>query len=115
RRTLLWTAARRELSRRPGRTALTLAGIAVGVAAFVAIATGSRVTQAAYGDMFAAVAGRAALEVVAPDQLPFKPDLDSLKSLGHVEPIPIVQAPSALRTASGPVPLLVMAVDPARD
>jgi len=55
----LWSYSYRELRRRPGRTLLTLAGIALGVAAIVAVSLVTTATKSAYREMFAAVSGEA--------------------------------------------------------
>ena len=52
----------RELRLRPGRTVLTLLGIAFGVAAVLAIALVIDTTRRAYREMHETIAGRAALE-----------------------------------------------------
>lgn len=70
----LWKYSAREVQRRPGRTALTLAGIVIGVASVVAITATTRATGRSYRAMFEAVGGRAALEVVAPGQSGFAAD-----------------------------------------
>jgi putative ABC transport system permease protein len=64
----LWKYSAREVQRRPGRAALTLAGIVIGVATVVAVTATTRATSRSYRAMFEAVGGRAALEVVAQGQ-----------------------------------------------
>src|SRR6266576_3164015 len=61
----LWKYTTREVQRRPGRTLLTLAGIVIGVATVVAITATTRASRRSYQEMYEAVGGKAALEVVA--------------------------------------------------
>src|SRR5207237_10774145 len=81
---LLWRYTFRELRRQPGRALLTLVGIAVGVASAVAVTTSSTATRRAYEDMYQAVAGRAALEVVAEGGGSFAPDVAALEAVPGV-------------------------------
>ena len=62
---ILWKFTLREVKSRPGRATLTLLSIVIGVAAVVAVTVGTATTNQACQDMYASVAGRAALEVVA--------------------------------------------------
>ena len=55
----------KELKRRPGRTILSLLGIAIGVASVVAVAFSIQAARKAYHDFYSSVAGDASLEVVA--------------------------------------------------
>ncbi|MCC6492132.1 MAG: ABC transporter permease, partial [Pirellulales bacterium] len=56
----------RDSRRRPGRAILTLASVVIGVAAVVAVTFTTQSTRRAFDEMFAAIAGRADLEVAAP-------------------------------------------------
>ena len=70
----LWNYTRQELCRRPGRTALTFAGIALGLAAVVAL---QLITDTARGlprTGLIRLSGPPALEVVATDLGGFDPD-----------------------------------------
>ena len=62
---ILWKFTLREVKSRPGRATLTLLSIVIGVAAVVAVSVGTATTNRACQEMYAALAGRAALEVVA--------------------------------------------------
>lgn len=62
---LLRRVSLRALRRHPPRAALTLAGVAIGVSAFLAIRLANQGTLAGFRNTFDAVAGRAALEVTA--------------------------------------------------
>ena len=91
----LWKYTTREVQRRPGRTALTLAGIVIGVATVVAITATTRATRRSYQSMFDEIGGKASLEIVAPGQGGFDPApiLDALRQ-SHM-----VQAAGLLWTA----------------
>ena len=113
----LWSYTSRELGRRPGRTLLTLTGIVLGVAAIVAVTVVSSSTRQAYRDMFAAVSGKAALEVVASGQSGFDPSLaDTVGQVSGVDAVvPVVQVPAALLTDAGRTVVIGLGVDPAHD
>ena len=55
----------RSVRAHPGRTVLTLAGVALGVGVFLGIRLANQGTLAGFRNTFNAVAGRAALEVTA--------------------------------------------------
>ncbi|MGD9644782.1 MAG: FtsX-like permease family protein [Pirellulales bacterium] len=107
----------RELRLRPGRTLLTLLGIAFGVAAVLAIALVIDTTRRAYREMHETIAGRAALEIVAEGLGGFQPRmLETLRTLPGVERVvPVVQAHTALASTKGVVGLVLMGIDPAQD
>ena len=113
----LWRYTFRELWRRPGRTVLTLLGIIIGVAAVVSVSVASSTAGTAFQDMFAAVGGRASLEVVAQGQGGFDASVaSSLEDVPGVKAaVPTVQEQAALLGGKGRVAVLVMGVDPARD
>lgn len=56
----------REARQHPGRAILTMASVAIGVAAVVAVTFTTRSTQTAFDEIFQSLAGRASLEIVAP-------------------------------------------------
>ncbi len=62
---MTWRDAWRELSRRPGRTLLSLLSVVIAVASIVAVAAATAATHQAYQQVFRALAGDAALEVVS--------------------------------------------------
>jgi putative ABC transport system permease protein len=113
----LWKYTLRQIRRRPGRTLLTLLGIVIGVAAIVAIDLTVDTTTHAYRDLFAQVTDRAALEIVAEGLGGF--DEDSVAEVAAVpgvkDVVPILQGPGALVGASGPLPVLILGIDPSRD
>jgi putative ABC transport system permease protein len=109
--------ALRQMLRRPGRTLFTLLGIAVGVATIVAVNLTTQTTRGAYREMFLAVTGKASLEVVAEGFGGF--DAALAGRLGDVPGVkaalPVIQTPAALVSASGPIPVLVLGIDPTAD
>ncbi len=113
----MWAYTFRELRRRPGRTVLTLLGIVIGVAAVVAVSVAASTAGTAFQDMFAAVGGRASLEVVAHGQGGFDGSVAaSLEAVPGVKAaVPAVQEQAALLGGKGRVTVLVMGVDPVRD
>ena len=62
---MIWRDAWRELTRRPGRTLLSLLSVVIAVASIVAVAAATGATHQAYQQVFRALAGDADLEVVA--------------------------------------------------
>jgi putative ABC transport system permease protein len=113
----LWRYTAREVRRRPGRTLLTLLGIAIGVAAVVAVNLTADTTTHAYRNMFAQVSDRAALEIVAEGLGAFDPasvaDVAAVPGVGAV--VPVLQEPGALVGAGGPQPVLILGIDPNGD
>jgi len=115
----LWSYTFRELARRPGRTLLTLLGIAIGVAAVVSVSISADTARRAYRDMFGAVGGRAELEVVAQGLGPFaaEPLAESLADIEGVEAVVPLVLERAVLTAGegGRTGVLVLGVDPQKD
>jgi putative ABC transport system permease protein len=105
------------MQRRPGRTLLTLLGIVIGVAAAVAVWVSIRTARRAHRDMFEALTGRAALEVVAEGLGPFDPrKVAFLDRLADVKAaVPAFQTPAAVVGPGGAVPVVVLGIDLARD
>ena len=62
---VLWKFTFRELMTRPGRAALTLIGIVIGVASVVAVNLSTITTRHAYDEIFRSLAGRSDFEIVA--------------------------------------------------
>jgi putative ABC transport system permease protein len=109
----LWVYNLREMQRRPGRMLLTFLGIVVGLAAIVATRLTLSTVDRAYRDLFEGVAGKPALEIVAPGQSGFAADLVS--GLEHIRGaqavLPRIQGAAALVSASGSVAVPVLGVD----
>ena len=112
-----WKYATRPMLRRPGRTLLTLFGIALGVATIVAVTLTTQATHSAYHEMFAAVTGRASLEVVAEGFGGFDDAVAArLNNVPGIKAaVPVIQSPAALVGKSGPAPVLVIGIDPEGD
>ena len=109
----------RAMRQRPGRTILTLLSIVIGVGASVAIDISQETTRQTYRLMFAAVTGKATLEITASGGVAFDEKL-----LPKVEATPGVVAAAPLIEKIGTllvgpdekrVRVQVMGVDPARD
>lgn len=107
----------REIRRRPGRTALTFLGIAIGVAAIVGVSITIGTTRRVYREMFEALTGRASLEVISEGQAGFDAAvLPRLESVPGVKlAVPVIQAPAAFMGAEGSSGVIVLGIDPARD
>lgn len=132
---MLGSYTRRQLARRPGRTLLTFLGIVIGVATVVAVSLATTSARDAFRDMFAAVGGRTALEVVAEGEGGFDPGVGAvaagdategsvngggltadLAAVDGVEAVvPLVQNRVVLITGGSRAALLVLGVDPAVD
>jgi len=107
----------REILSRPGRAALTLLSITIGVAAVVAVSIATSTTRRAYHEMFTTVTGRAALEVVAAGGSSYEENLVDLvaKTPGVKVAAPTIERPTILYAKGRRVKLLALGVDPAKD
>jgi putative ABC transport system permease protein len=96
---------------------LTLLGIGIGVATIVAVDLTADTTIHAYRNMFAQITDRAALEIVTPGLGGFDADAvgDVAAIPGIKAIIPVLQQPGALVGSSGPLPILILGIDPRRD
>jgi putative ABC transport system permease protein len=114
---ILWKFTFREIKSRPGRATLTLLSIVIGVAAVVAVTVGTATTNRAFHDMFASVAGRAALEVTAAGDAFFdKSVVDEIaKAPGVKAAVPSVQRLTSLRFKKSKLGLYVIGIDPLAD
>jgi putative ABC transport system permease protein len=107
----------REARQRPGRALLTLASVAIGVAAVVAVTFTTRSTGTAFGEIFQSLAGRASLEIAAPigqtipesivAEISEVPGIDALA--------PRLQRPAILYANEERIQLIAAAVDPKPD
>src|ERR1051325_2519625 len=92
--------SQRAMFSRPGRTILTIASIVIGVAAVVSVSIVTATTRESYTVTFAAVRGRASLEVTAQNTGPIPADLVSkIAAMEGVQgAVPMVQKLSRLTT-----------------
>ncbi len=114
---VLWKVSIRGIRSRPGRAFLTLLSIVIAVAAVVSIGIASSTTRRAYREMFAAVTGRAALEITAEGGGSFSESVVALveKIDGVRGAAPLLQRPTVLYFNGRKVKLIAMGIDPARD
>lgn len=114
---ILWKFTVREIKNRPGRATLTLLSIVIGVAAVIAVTVGTATTHQASKDMYAAVAGRAALEIVTAGDGFFDESVTAEieKVPGVKAVVPTVQKLTSVRFQGGKSGMLAMGIDPVRD
>ena len=107
----------REMKRRPGRTLLTVLGIAIGVAAIVSVETTVDTTQRAHRTMFEAIAGKADLEIVADGMGAIPVGLahgfENTEGIAHV--LPVIQGFSVLLSGDKRLPVALLGIDRERD
>lgn len=116
-KSLLWKFSFRAIRMRPGRSTLTLLSVVIGVAAVVSVSIGTATTRRAYRETFAAVAGRAQLEVVAAGGKNF--DADVFKSVRKVPGVkaasPVLGHPTKMFINGREVATQVLGIDPRED
>jgi len=114
---VLWKFTLRELKSRPGRAMLTLLSIVIAVSAVVAVNVSSSTTRRAYEEMYAKLAGRAALEVIAEGGGPYAEAVVArLERVPGVKTaVPVLREPCKLFRKSGRLLFSVMGIDPERD
>lgn len=107
----------REARKRPGRAILTLASVAIGVAAVVAVTFTLRSTQDAFDRIFQSLAGRASLEVAAPIGEAIPSALAAkVSQIPGVEAVaPRLQRPAVLFANDERVQVIAAAVDTKQD
>jgi putative ABC transport system permease protein len=110
----LWTYTLRELQRRPGRTALTFLGIALGLAVIVATRLTIGTARDAYRALAEGFGGRPMLEVTATERRNFADDFSaSLRSVPGVHAVaPCVDGVIALVTGRGSMSARLLGIDP---
>lgn len=98
------------MQRRPGRAALTILGIAIGVSTFSGIAISIRSARSAHAQVFSALAGGADLEVVAHGGGAFDAGVadGALKITGVETVTPVVEALAAIVQGGGPMPVMIV-------
>lgn len=107
----------RESRRRPARAALTLASVVIGVAAVVAVALTTRSTEQAFDAMFAAIAGRADLEVAAPvGEMIDAKLLDAVRGIpGVAVASPMIRRPTIMYAGQRRTQVSLLGVEPRLD
>jgi putative ABC transport system permease protein len=107
----------REARKRPGRAILTLASVAIGVAAFVAVTFATQSTQSAFDQIFQSLAGKASLEIAAPIGQAIPASLtEKVSAVPGVEAVaPRLQRPAVLFAGEQRVQIFAAAVDPKID
>ena len=110
-----WALTVREIRRRPGRAALTLLSIVLGVAAVIAVSLATSTTRRAYREMYRTVAGRAALEVTSEKAF----DESLVAAVENVpgvkDAVPSLQVFTKILRGEAHVPMLAIGVDPKQD
>lgn len=114
---LLIQLAMRQMSSRLGRALLTVLSVVIGVAGVVAVITATGATHGAYRDMYAAIAGRAALEVVSERGGALEQSLiEKIRAIEGVRAAaPLVQRATSLYFGDSRVDAMILGVDPASD
>ena len=107
----------REIRSRPGRALLTLLSIVIGVATVVSISIATTTTRLAYRDMFAALAGRAALEVTADGGGSLEePVVRAVQQTPGVKAaVPLLQRPTVMYFKGRRVQIAAVGIDPEKD
>jgi putative ABC transport system permease protein len=114
---MLWTLTIREIRHRPGRALLTLMSIVIGVAAVVAVSLTAATTHKATAQMYHALAGRAALEVLGDGADGLEQSwVERLAAVpGVAAAVPAVQRFTVLYHGKVRLRLLAIGIDPASD
>lgn len=114
---LLWLLGLRQMRARPGRALLTMFSVVIGVAGVVSVTTATNATHHAYHDMYAAMSGRAAMEIVSerggtcPQSL-----VEEIEQVPGVQTAaPTVQRASSLYVGEKRVDAVILGVDPQRN
>ncbi|HEY8424558.1 MAG TPA: ABC transporter permease [Limnochordales bacterium] len=107
----------RQWRKRPGRTALTLAAIAVGVALVMAVAVLTASIERSYTVLLSGLAGRASVQVTADSPTGFA--LEALEVVEQVPGVavaaPVVRARALLMADEGEQLAILYGIDPAVD
>jgi putative ABC transport system permease protein len=105
------------MSQRIGRTIFTILSIVIGVAAVLAVMLLTASTRSAYKEMFAAVTGKAKLQVVGKANTSFEEDiLPKVEAVpGVAAAVPLLNRPVKLFVGERQVRVSVLGIDPTRD
>ncbi|HRX79076.1 MAG: ABC transporter permease [Planctomycetaceae bacterium] len=106
----------REVSNRPVRTILTILSIVIAVGAVVSVSIATTTTRVAQQNMFAAVTGKAALEVVAEGGGSFSVAIaNEIDKLEGVQAVPLIRRYTIIYLPDRKVKAQVMGIIPERD
>ncbi|HUG71317.1 MAG TPA: FtsX-like permease family protein [Pirellulaceae bacterium] len=106
----------REVSSRPVRTLLTILSIVIAVGAVVSVSIATTTTRVAQQNMFSAVTGRAALEVVAEGGGSFPVTIaNEIDQLHGVQAVPLIRRYTIIYLTDRKVKAQVMGIVPERD
>ncbi len=107
----------REIRKRPGRAALTLASVVIGVAAVVSVTLTTQSTRKAFADIFKSMAGRADLELAPPigDTIEERLLTTVAETPGVEAAAPLIQRQTVLFANKRRVQTSVMGIAPERD
>ncbi len=110
-----WKLGLRQIWQHPGRSALTLASITIGVAAVVAVTIAARATDQAMDSMFQSLTGRASLEITTESGGSMDADMiDRVSNISGVKTVsPILQRPTILLFGKHRIKLITLGIDPA--
>jgi ABC-type lipoprotein release transport system permease subunit len=107
----------REMRKRPGRAALTLASVVIGVAAVVSVTLTTQSARRAFASLYESMAGRAAFEVAAPlgKTIPQAVLVTVEETPGVAAASPLIQRTTKLILEGRAVALSVRGIDAKRD
>ncbi len=112
---IAWKLGLRQIWQHPGRSAITLASITIGVSAVVAVTIAARATDQAMDSMFQSLTGRASLEITTESGGSMDADMiDGLSEISGVKTVsPILQRPTILSFGKNRIKLITLGIDPA--
>lgn len=107
----------REIRKRPGRAALTLASVVIGVAAVVSVSLTARSTKRAFDEIYKSMAGKASLEIAGPAGGTVEQSvlLTVEATPGVLAASPLVQRPIKMVVGERSVELTARGIDLKRD
>ena len=115
---VLWKFTVREILTRPGRAALTLIGIVIGVASVVAVNLSTITTRQAYDEIFRSLAGRSNFEIVSEGACRYVP-VELAETLEQIEGVeaaaPVCSRYTILQFKNKRLTAQILGIDPERD
>ncbi|MDO4557574.1 MAG: ABC transporter permease [Planctomycetia bacterium] len=115
---VLWKFTVREILARPGRAALTLIGIVIGVASVVAVNLSTITTRHAYDEIFRNLAGRSDFEIVSEGDCRYVPArlTQTLEEVEGVDAVaPVCSRYTVLQFQGKRLTAQILGIDPTRD